>query len=188
MGSLSNCLIILVRAFVFLIFILVANSDDRLIATLCGKTDEPKICQDCLHSDPNGSSANAQEKPRENSLFLTGLAVIALDCAERDTRQLQEETTKLTRNATGKLEQALKQCSDDSFMAQQDFDPLKRYVGEGYYKNARDVLTAETIPHILSCLKAFDEFPDLPVPSSVIAGTVASNQSSQNAASILASI
>ncbi|KAI9085933.1 hypothetical protein K1719_032010 [Acacia pycnantha] len=158
-------------------FIAVVNSDDKLIATLCGKTDEPKICQDCLHSDPNGSSADPP-----------GLAVIALGCAERDTTQLQEQTTQLAKNATGKLKKALDQCSDDSFKAQQDFEPLKRNVREGYYKNAKDVLTGETIPHILACLKAFDEFPDLPVPSSVIIGTVASNQTSQNAASILANI
>lgn len=73
-------------------------------------------------------------------------------------------------------------------MAQQDFDTLKNFVREGFNKSAAIVLTRKTIPQITSCLKAFDKFPDMPVPPLAIVGTDSSNKSTRNAADILAFI
>lgn len=116
------------------------------------------------------------------------LALMALDCAERDTTHLQNDTFGLLQNATGELKEALDQCSGNSFLAQQEYSPVRGYVQQGDYKSAADVITGDIIPYVASCLQAFDQAPDLPVPPLVLAGTLASNQTAKIAASILTNI
>ncbi|XP_054817115.1 uncharacterized protein LOC129316759 [Prosopis cineraria] len=154
-----------------------ARSDDSSINTLCSRTEEPVICRACLQADPNSKSADGQ-----------GLALMAISCAERDTTFLHGDTFNLLQNATGHLKGILDDCTQRSFLAQQEFLPAARYVQEGQYDSAIDVIAEEIIPSVMYCLKLFDQNPEWPVPQLVLAGTVASNQTCRNAVEILRSI
>ncbi|KAF7822681.1 pectinesterase inhibitor-like [Senna tora] len=177
MGSNSNHLLILF----FFIFshnlIALVKSEDSLIDKLCSKTQEPVLCKDCLRADPTSNSTDER-----------GLALIAIGCAEKDTTLFHDDTFSLLQNATGKLKEILNDCAQNSFLAKEDFPPVARYVREGDYNTAKDVIAHEIIPFVIDCLKTFDKTPELPVPQRVLAGTVASNQTCTNAVQILSSV
>ncbi|KAJ1403471.1 Pectinesterase inhibitor domain [Sesbania bispinosa] len=154
------------------------RSDQNLINTLCGKTEETSICTECLKSDPKSNSADGK-----------GLALIALGCAEKDTTYLHEDSLRLIQTSdTIVLKNILDGCATHSFMAQQKFSPVARYVQQGNYGAAKDIITGDIIPLVNYCLEMFNDAPNLAVPQQVLAGSVASNQTCKNAAGILSNL
>ncbi|XP_038896712.1 pectinesterase inhibitor-like [Benincasa hispida] len=154
-----------------------AKPDAALIANLCCKTEQPKICSDCLNSGSGSQTADG-----------LGLALIAIGCAEKNTKLMAQRLGGLVRSTPDStLKTLLNDCWLSTGSAAGNFPGIARSVAAGDYAGGRNVLEI-TIRNANSCLDNFNKNPSVPVPSEVLAGTVAAAQDCRIISEILNNI
>ncbi|XP_010269436.1 PREDICTED: uncharacterized protein LOC104606084 [Nelumbo nucifera] len=162
LGSFSSLVLALSLVFFSYQPTIFLSADNALIQKLCSKTVDPGICSNCLNSDPAGKSADAK-----------GLAGIAVNCAERDCTKLYNDTRKAADNApAGELKNVLEDCAERFFDAQSDFQGVRQNVQSGAYDLAKGVIHDQILPQIDYCIGQFVKAPQLPIPSTVLGGSI----------------
>ncbi|KAG6591933.1 Pectinesterase inhibitor, partial [Cucurbita argyrosperma subsp. sororia] len=135
--------------------------DAALIGSVCGKTEQPVICSDCFESSSGSQTADVR-----------GLAVIAIGCAERNTRLMAQKLGELLRSTPDSaLKTILNGCWISTGYAAGDFPGIARAVAAGDYTTGRNTLEI-AIRNVNSCLEEFNKNPRVPVPSEVLTVTV----------------
>lgn len=154
-----------------------AKPDAALIRNLCGRTEQPVICSACLNSDSASRTANGR-----------GLAVIAVGCAERNTRAMAQRIGDISRRTPNSpVKTLLNDCWFSTGYAAGNFPGIRSAVQGGDYARARNGVEI-SIRNVNSCLAGFDKNPSVSVPSEVLAGTVAAVQSCRIVLGILNNI
>lgn len=154
-----------------------AKPDAAYIGNLCSKTEQPKICSDCLNSGRGSQSASGR-----------GLALIAVGCAERNTKLMAQRVGNLVRSTPeSTLKMLLNECWMSTGYAAGNFPGIARSVAAGDYASGKNVLEI-TIRNVNMCLVNFKKNPNIPVPSEVLAGTVAVTQDCRIVTQILNNI
>lgn len=120
--------------------------------------------------------------------MLLGLALISIDCAELDLKQLHNAAVDADKTATGTLKLILGECVGPTSDALKAFREARGKVEKGQYGSARDIIWGQVVAAEAECYDAFEEGPDIPVPPMVLAGCVASRQTSEIVHSILGNI
>ncbi|CAK7327734.1 unnamed protein product [Dovyalis caffra] len=160
----------------------VIKSDEALIQNLCHKTEEPVLCTDCLHRDPTSKTADGR-----------GIALITVYCAEYDAQLVYNFTFNLWQNTpkSDPMYDTLDTCSIQFLMAHDNFRGATVAIREGninWRSIAMDQLTSQVSPFVNRCLDLFKKSPKLPLPSQILAGTIAVNQGIAISMGVLKSI
>ncbi|KNA13788.1 hypothetical protein SOVF_113580 [Spinacia oleracea] len=131
------------------------KADEALITKLCSSTSSPKVCTNCLESDPSSKTAND-----------VGLVDISMICATKDMDILYQDSFRYQGNTTDPAtKEALNQCLDQFEDAKTKVNQISDTVHSRDFNLAQQ-LSNKVSQQVMSCNQFF-QAKGVPMPDVV---------------------